>query len=299
MPSAARRWIEQANKWLDAKRQLRLYLGKPGNDALTFLERVGPWIAKAPPKVSEPDLWAVLERLGGRANSRRWAAAILASFLSWCGNWVVQQSGIRRRLGRRDTGGPVATPEDWERSLDTAVGEERVVLALLWPRRTVEVVRARVRDVHLDRPAPSMDVRQKGGRGEVTDPDVPLSPTQVRELAWYLSLRQRWSQDATVDSGHLVCRWDGSDLVGVSRAFVARRVRAATERAGRRLPPHAFRRGALTYLRDRGVEWDDVRDTALHRSMGTTEIYVKSLSQKRRLPEIARLMDPLAAEGGA
>jgi integrase len=288
VPPRARRWNETADAWFDAKRKRRKYEGKSGRDALHLVKRIGTLLDKSPARVTEEDLWALAPSLGPAPKSKRYGYAILGSFLSWTGNWVVQSSGIRREFPNRTTWTPVAAADSWERGMNRAVGIQRVVLALVWPRRPCEVVRARLADVHPERG--TMDVRQKGGHGDVTDWDVPLSGTVQRELQWYLPLRAQWAERATGDSGHLLVRFDGDQLVGVSTAFVRRRVAEAVEG---RLPPYSFRRGGLTTLRDRGAEWDDIKAVALHKSIGTTEIYVKSLQQQRRLPAVTRLLDPL------
>jgi integrase len=290
VPRKARRWNETADAWFDAKRKRRKYEGKGGRDALHLVKRIGEQLGVPPSRVTEDDLWRIVPMFGPAPKSKRYGYAVLGSFLSWRGNWIVQSSGIRREFPNRTTFTPVATAESWERGMNRAVGIQRVVLALVWPRRPCEVVRALLADVHLERG--TMDVRQKGGHGDVTDWDVPLSGTVQRELRWYLPLRAQWAERATADSGHLLVHWYGDRLVGVSTAFVRRRVSEVIERG---FPPYSFRRGGLTTLRDRGADWDDIKAVALHKSIGTTEIYVKSLQQQRRLPAVTRLLDPQEA----
>jgi len=288
---AARRWNCKSRSWLKAKRERRKYEGKSGADALRLLERIGERLNMSPSAVTETDLWEIAPMFGPAPKSKRYGFAILGSFLSSEGNWVVQSSRIRAEFPNRSSRTPVASSDEWERGMDRAVGIQRVVLALVWPRRPCEVARALCSDVHLERR--EMEVRQKGGHGEVTDWGVPLTGTVERELRWYLPLRAQWAQRAASDTGHLIARWDGDRLVGVSTAYLRRRVSEATRGSQ---PPYAFRRGGLTTLRDRGAEWDDVRDIALHRSIGTTELYVKSLQQRRRLPTVALLLDPRTPE---
>lgn len=294
MPTQARRWEELVDRWSLEKRAKRHYEGRSGDEAVRFLGKVPHWIRAPPERVSEADLWTIVGHLGPAPKTKRTYLAILGSFLSWCGNWVVQTSRIRDRFPNRPSRTPVATAVEWEAVMDHAVGVERVVVAYLWPRRPVELCRALARDVHLDRG--TMDIRQKGGHGEVTDFDLPLSGTLARELTWYLPLRAKWSEESESDSGHLVCRKEGTRLVGVSKAYIDRQLSSACRRVGVTLPAYSFRRGGLTTLRERGAEWEDVRDLAGHRSLGTTEGYVRSLLQRRRLPATARLLDPVPME---
>lgn len=293
VPSPARRWIEESRVWVQDKQSKGRWMGRNGGDALRFLRLCGELLDVPPNQVREPHLWELVGHMGTAPKTRRTYLALLGSFLSSRGNWVVQESGIRREFPNRTSRTPVITGEDRDRILNAAVGTERVALSFLaLGRRPIEIIRLRVTDVHLDRSSPSYDVRQKGGHGEVTDRDVPLA-WAARELLWWLPLRTRWSQDSTEDSGHLVCRQDGARLLGVSKQYLDRMLHAVEARAGvAKWPAYSFRRGALTMLRERGADWDDVSGAALHSSPETTRIYVDPMVRRRRLEGALRLIEP-------
>ena len=293
LPVTARRWVEESRRWVAEKQSQGKYQGRNGYEALRFLRRCGEWTSVAPSRVREPELRTILGHVGGTApKTRRFYLSILSSFLSAPPrlNEVVKHSGLKAVYRNRAVRTPVLPGVVRDKILDAAQGPERLVLSLLaWGRRPVEVTRALVSDV--DPATSDMGVRGKGGRGEVVD-RVALNGTVLRELEWYLPLRARWSETAESDSGHLICRWDGQRLVGVSIQFLRRSLdRAATRARTGRYPLYAFRRGAATLLRDRGAEWEDIRDALCHRSIGTTEGYVKSLLAAKRQPSVVRLLD--------
>lgn len=323
---SAGRWTEEGPQaWLEFKRAREKYWGPSGREAIRFLTKDVPrWITHAPEEIDEPDLWAIVrglqERAAGRGrtfteNSVRAYLDVLGSFLKWRGNYVVQSSEIKSQFRKKPTRTPVASPDEWERVLIRAVGEERVLLAFLWPNRRIEVRNARYWDFHIDRDPATWDARCKNGRGDVTDPDSPLTRTQSDELRWYLPWRRNLPSqfgDVLEDTGRLIARRAvvhacevrthrtvrvGSVLVGVSDQYLNRLLTRANERAKVRLPGHAYRRGGLTTLWERWVtdrrgDPDDVKAVAHHKHLSTTETYVKSLAQRRRLPTVARLLDP-------
>lgn len=314
-------WTE-AGRWREFKRSRRKYEGASGREAVRFLTKDVPlWISHEPKDVDETDLWSVVRGLRARAaerghtfrdNSIRAYLDSLASFLKWKGNYIVQSSEIKAAFPKRATDTPVASAAEWEHIQERAIGEERIVTAFLWPNRRVEIRNARCDDFHPDRDPATWDARCKGGHGEVTDPDSPMTGTQVAELKWYLPWRgNRASQLGGVvsDSGHLIVRKAGTAktgyrLEGVSDNYLNRLLRSAVERAypdparRPRLPGHSFRRGALTTLYERmgtqpgGVRWGDLKEIAHHNQESTTEGYVKSLELRRRLPTTIRLLDP-------
>jgi integrase len=90
----------------------------------------------------------------------------------------------------------------------------------------------------------------------------------------------------------LICRWDGRELVDVSRAYIDRLLHRAELRAGvRAWPAHAWRRSTATLLRERGADWEDVSAALTHRSPETTRLYVDPLVRQRRLASALRLID--------
>jgi integrase len=300
VPTTARRWVEESRAWVAEKQRQGRYQGRNGYEAVRFLSKCGEWVSVRPEAVTEEDLWAIIGHVGGSApKTRRFYLALLGSFLSARGNWVVQTTGIRRKFPNRPMNTPVLAGDERDAILNAAQGPERLVLALLAnARRPVEVRRALVSDVDLTSVPPTMKVRTKGGGGQVTALRA-LNQTAVRELTWWLPLRAAWGERAREDSGHLVCRWDGDRLVGVSPTYLARLLARAESRAG--LPRHSlysFRRGAATMLRERGAEWEDIRDALCHRSIATTEQYVSPLLAQKRAPRVMALLDtPIPASG--
>jgi len=293
VPETARRWVEESRAWVAEKQRQGKYQGRNGYEAVRFLSKCGEWVSARPEHVTEPDLWDIIGHVGGSApKTRRFYLALLGSFLSARGNWVVQTSGIRRRFPNRPMNTPVLAGEERDAILNAAQGPERLVLALLAnARRPIEVRRTLVSDVDLSTVPPTMRVRTKGGGGQVTAVR-PLNQTVLRELAWWLPLRATWSAQAGKDSGHLVCRWDGERLVGVSHAYLTRLLASAESRVGgSRHTLYSFRRGAATMLRERGAEWEDIRDALCHRSISTTEQYVSPLLAQKHAPAVMALLD--------
>jgi integrase len=295
-----RRWVEESRKWVAEKQRQGKYQGRNGYEVIRFLSKCGEWVPVPPERVTEQDLWAIIGHVGGSApKTRRFYLAILGSFLSSLGDWVVQTSGIRSRFPNRPMNTPVLSGEERDAILNAAQGPERLVLALLAnARRPIEVRRALVSDVDLSTVPPTMKIRTKGGGGQVTAVRV-LNQTALRELTWWLPLRATWAERASEDSGHLLCRWDGEKLVGVSITYLSRLKASAESRAG--VPHHqlySFRRGAATMLRERGAQWEDIRDALCHRSISTTEQYVSPLLAQKHAPAVMALLDAPTAGSG-
>ncbi len=293
-PDHGRRWIELGREWLVQKQRQGKYAGRNGYEVARVLGRTAVIAPHGPERTTEEDLFVLLSRLcpGAAPKTVRAYLGIWGSFLSWCGNWVVQESRIRERFPNRATRTPVVPPEDRDRILTAAVGQERIVTALLGVgRRRVELIRSRVEDFHLDRVPPDYGVREKGGHGEVSAV-FPLPARLRSELAWYLPLRATWSSTCLSDSGHLLCRRDGGRLVGVSSAYADRLLHSAERRAGTALwPAHAFRRGVATMLRARGADWEDVSNVLGHRSPETTRLYVEPLVRRSRTASALELLE--------
>jgi integrase len=300
VPVTVRRWVEESRKWVAEKQRQGKYQGRNGYEVIRFLSKCGEWVPVPPERVTEQDLWAIIGHVGGSApKTRRFYLAILGSFLSSLGDWVVQTSGIRSRFPNRPMNTPVLSGEERDAILNAAQGPERLVLALLAnARRPIEVRRALVSDVDLSTVPPTMKIRTKGGGGQVTAVRV-LNQTALRELTWWLPLRATWAERASEDSGHLLCRWDGEKLVGVSITYLSRLKASAESRAG--VPHHqlySVRRGAATMLRERGAQWEDIRDALCHRSISTTEQYVSPLLAQKHAPAVMALLDAPTAGSG-
>jgi integrase len=300
VPPSWRRWVEEGKEWLEEKQSRGKYVGRNGYEALRFLRKCGEWVSATPQGVTEADLWAIVKRLGPSPKTKLSYLALLGSFLSWRGNWIVQRSGIRSAFPNRALNTPVIPVEERDRILTAAQGPERLVISLLaLGRRRIEVLRVQVSDFHLDRVPPTYGVRGKGGAGQVTH-ELPVTDSLLRELAWWLPLREEWASRATSDTGHLVCRWDNGRLVGVSAMYADRALHSAEDRAGvHRWPAHSFRRGLGTLLRERGADWEDVSAALTHASPETTRLYVSPLIRNRRLATVLRLVEPAALEAKA
>lgn len=295
----AGRWVEDSREWLRVNQSRGKYRGRNGTDALRFLRSCGRWVGKTPLRVTEDDLWVVVAHVGKADKTRLTYLRLLGRFLAWRGNWVVQQSGVCANFPNRAVNTPVCPVQDRDRVLDAAQGLERVLVSFYSVgRRRVELQRLRVEDLHVDRG--TYDIRQKGGRDEVTDRDLPLSDSNYRELGWWLPMRAAWSARASSDTGHVVCRWDRDRLVGVSYQFLDRLLHAAEDRAKtRRWPAHSFRRGAATLLAEREADWEDISQALGHRSRDVTRAYVEPLVRRRRLASALRLIEPPSpAQGG-
>lgn len=298
MPTTSERWLEEGRAWLKAKQARGKWLGRNGDEAPRFFERCGRWISHTPLGTSESDLWEIARRVGPASKTKLTYLRLLGNFLAWRGNRVVQESGILRAFPNRAVNTPVVTVEDRDRTLTAAQGPERLVVALLSAgRRRVEIVRARVSDIRLERE--EYDIRAKGGRGEVTHRGLPISESLRRELDWWLPLRSKLSAEARTDTGHLLCRWDGTRLVGVSYQYVDRLLDSAEDRAGvRRWPAHSFRRGAATLAYERGAHWDDVSELLCDSSPEVTRGYIAPFVRRRRHAATLRLIEPPAPSSG-
>ena len=292
MPETARRWREEGEQWLAAKRRQRKYEGRNGDEARRFLRKCGVLLKHGPEQVTEEELWFLADRIMGKASkTKRYYASILGSFLSSRRNWIVQETGFISRFPKVTALTPVAPPEDRDRVLNGAQGEERVVMALLGAgRRPVEVARARVEDFNVADPEPTMGVRTKGGHGEVTH-RIALTPSLARELRWYLPVRAKWGSDANSDSGHLLCRRESGNLLGVSVQWVRRRASSAGQRTGVAWPMYAYRRGVATALRELGADFEDITEVLCQDSYDSTRSYVSALLKRRRVASVLRLLD--------
>lgn len=296
----ARRWVEQAAEWIDLKQSQGMYQGRIGYEARRFIGKCGTWVDVAPSRVLEEHVWRILDHVGPAPKTKRTYVALLGSFLASRGNWVVQESHIRERFPNVATRLPIVPVADRDRVLNHALGQERVITALLSiGRRRVEIQRAQVADFHMETDPATYGVRAKGGGGQVTD-QLYVPEVLDRELVWWLPMRAQWSARAATDTGHLICRPQGRDLVGVSAMWIDRSLHAAERRAQvREWPAHAFRRSTATLLRERGADWEDISAALTHRSPETTRLYVDPLVRQRRLAQVLQLIDPRRNGGKA
>jgi hypothetical protein len=281
-----------------------------GREIVRWLSRDVPrCIRHDPADVAEDDLWTLANAMRKTMgwNSIGTYFDYLGSFLARpihgearVANRVVQDSQIRRQFTKVKKNRPVATVREWERAMAGANGEARIVTAFEWMRRPIELRRALIDEFHLDTGNPYFQIRGKGGQGEITNPQIFLTDTQIRELKWYLPYRRSLAERPGVisDTGHFLCRQlgnkrDGYRLVPVSAQYTRRLLHTVSKR-----PQYAFRRGALTHMADRSlrefgvIDWTSLKEAADHKSVGTTEPYVQSLLQERKMPAMMRLLDP-------
>jgi hypothetical protein len=204
----------------------------------------------------------------------------------------VQTSRIRSRFLNLPTNTPVLSGEERDDIVNAAQGLERLALALLAnAHRPIEVRRALVSGVDLSTVPPATKIRAKGGGGQVKAVRS-LNQTAPSELTWWLPIRATWAERASEESGGLVCRWDGERLVGVSPAYLPRLLASAESRQGvLHHSLYSFRRGAATMLRERGAQWEDIRDALCHRSISTIEQYVLPLIAQKHAPAVMALLD--------
>lgn len=294
MTTASKRWRKEAREWLSEKRARKKWLGRPGGDALTYLLRCAAHVARYAKEIEEPDLWVLVEKtMGPSGSAKHYCLSVLSSFLTWCGNPVIVSSGIRARFSRKPGTRPVVPSPEMARIQRLAErGEKRLTIALLRAgRRRVEIARARwPEDFHVEATPPTMDIRGKGGLGNVTGEPVPLPEFVLRPLREYLPLRRAKADGATFDSGHLICRKDGSLLVGVSCQHIDRLRKAALAKAACYWPGHAFRRGAATALAERGAQFEDISAALQQSSPEVTRGYVQGLVRQRRVAAALTLL---------
>jgi len=291
MPRVSEVWQKEGEGWVAKKNAEGKYQGRNGYEARRLLRKVGTWIHHYPTAVTPEDLYIIAERVGPAPKTKRAVFAILGSFLDSKGNRVVQRSHVKDRYPNRAMNTPVIDRDARDKISNGAQGIERVILALLGcGRRPVEIRRAMLSDLHLRDPVPWIGVRKKGGHG---DPNgrMALNSSVIAELAWWLPLRATWAARSSDDTGHLVCRQDGSRLVGVSIQYLRRAKDAAARRAGvGHYPLYAFRRGAATLAFELTGNWDDVAEVLQDSDSSVVRGYVQSLLVQRRAPGVMELL---------
>jgi integrase len=303
VPATAERWREEAIAWVRQENEAGKYEGRNGQEAVRFLSRLGRQISELESGVTPMGFEARHVRLlyrqwGRRPSSIRYYGSLLSAFLTDPPrrNLAVRESGIMREVPHESPEQLAYTGAELEKISAKAVRLERVVVAIeSIGRRRVELERALLSDLHLDSPHPYMDVRAKGGHGAVTG-QAALNRGVLKELDWWLPLRQSWSEHCASDDGHLFVRRDrrpdgSTALVRVSRAFFDRSVRAAAERAGLRGQNHAFRRTCAQLLEQRGATTREIQGVLLHKHLATTEIYLERLAKPARLARVVALLD--------
>ena len=146
--------------------------------------------------------------------------------------------------------------------------------------RTVELTRLNIEDVSIRRRTRVLNVWGKGR--DTRDDYVPLSQKAYEPLMEYLATRP----DAAPDEPLFICEGYGAR----GRRMSTRRVQAICKEALRAIglddhafSAHSFRHTCAVTLIQSGVSAYDVQKFLRHRSIDTTEIYLKSIEEDLRL----------------
>ena len=299
MPSAARRWHDEAVAWIEWKQSSRgEYIGRNGREAVRFLSRVGQLLEPigaeiTPLRFAEEHLTRLLPQLGRAPKTKRVYLALLSAFLRWRGNDVVARSGIASSFSKEATRRRWLSAEEVNRVMDLAVGTERIVVALeaFQGLRRVEVLRLEQSDLDVEASTPWIRARGKAHRGSVSR-DLPMATQVRRELTWFLPLRASWARGAA-EVPELLAWRDGDRMRPYSIGSVDRFVRAAACRAGVVASNHDLRRTFGRMLRNRGAELLEIKHLYGHASVAETEYYIGA--QQDRMAATIRLLDPPSA----
>lgn len=146
--------------------------------------------------------------------------------------------------------------------------------------RTIEVTRLDVQDITVRR---RKNVLMVWGKGRDTkDEYVPLSEKAYAPLAEYLGTRP----DAQPSDPLFICEGYGS----YGRRMSSRRIQAVCKEALREIgidnhaySAHSFRHTCAVMLIQSGASAYDVQKFLRHRSINTTEIYLRSIEEELRL----------------
>jgi site-specific recombinase XerD len=292
MPATSRLWTDGGRKWVDEQRRRGKYEGPNGETIVRLLGKVAAHLeAKGclvPPKqATEETLVALSPVMGSAPKTRRCYYGYLGGFLMAQGNPVVKTSGLLQRIPTIETEQPRLTATERNAMFNSAVGQERVVLAFMnVGLRRVEVLRMKLEDLE---PA-FVWTRGKGYAAERSR-QTPLNETIRQELAWYLPLRASWAERATEDIGHLLCWMNGSKLQGYSWQSIDRLVHSAGNRIGKHVAGHMLRRTTAEMLRDAGATIWEIQAMLGHRSISTTESYLTRLDRHGKLAKAAALLE--------
>jgi integrase len=247
----------------------------------------------SPEHLTEADLTALLPYLGTAPKTKHVALGWLGSFLKSHKNNIVEESGITYSFSTISTSGRRRwlTEEQLEAVMDSAKGVERVIVALegFQGLRRIEVMRARLDDLHLVGNPPTMGVRGKGYLDTVSR-EVPLASRVMTELGTYMPTRSQWGAQGK-DSPYLLVYLgvDGNVHPYKEATPIDRMVIRAGARAGIRLSNHDLRRTFGRILRNRGANLLEIRDLYGHASVEMTEHYIGS--QQDRMATAIRLLD--------
>ena len=155
-----------------------------------------------------------------------------------------------------------------------------VNLLLRTGMRTVEASRANIRDITTRKGRQVIMVQGKGRSSK--DEFIPLSRKAADALDEYLSTRPT----ATPSEPLFICEGYGSR----GRRLSARRVQEIAKDAiravgieGHEYSAHSLRHTCAVMLLEAGVNPYDVQKFMRHRSIDTTEIYLESIEEERRL----------------
>lgn len=295
VPNGLRWWNDEGRLWVERQRKHGKYEGRNGYEAERFFRKCGERLEAvgmlvSPTDVSEEHLRALLPITGRAPASHRFYYTMLGGFLMSKGNPIVRQSEWLRRFPKTDGEQRRLTTTERNTMFDRAVGLERVALAFFnsTALRRIELLRLRVEDLEIDKNF--VWIRGKGYAAERSRKES-LNATLRRELDWYLPLRSRWAEKATKDDGLLFAWLDGNRLRGYSYASVDRLILSAGQRIGKRVTCHDLRRTAADVARAGGADIWKIQTLLGHKSIDTTQRYLKRLDASKEMEEVATLLD--------
>lgn len=291
--SVPRRWSEAGREFVQWQQETRnQYQGRSGKEAARFYARVGQWLVEegltaSPSNLSEAHVVRLLPRFGSAPKTKRVYLSLLSTLCEHHGNNVVRRSGVARSFPKVSTHRRWLTPTELDRLCDSAVGIERVVLALEAKQglRRVELTRMRISDLDLERGW--LVARGKAARGGASR-RIPVGDALRAELRWWLPRREALASGA-IDCPELLAWNDSGRMRPYSYGSIDRFVRAAGRRAGVVVSNHDLRRTFGRILRNRGADWREIAGLYGHASTAISEYYVGQ--EDDRLVETMRLLD--------
>lgn len=212
-----------------------------------------------------------------RPNSRKGRMSRLRPYIGW----LVRTDRLERDItvGIPKVKIPPPSPRDMRpgevSALLAAAPDDRARLIVLLMAqcglRCVDVSRVRIEDIDVHRQL--LDVRAKGGRGEVTH-TVPIPGELWSTLVPFV-------QQSGRATGPLVCAENRLEPTPISANRLSVLVRWWIRDAGLKVfphdgrSPHALRHTCAQHMLDAGAEVRDVQFTLGHRHLSTTETYLR------------------------
>ena len=290
---------------LDAKETTRKEYRKVVNQYFCWIDETGRELDK----LTQDDIVAWKDQLTHRADelSSQTVALYLSAvrrFYTWAESRKLYPNiaaGVKSPKIRKDFVKQHLTPDECSALLESlmddvdnkvrargfsnghAIGLRDVALVNLLLRtgmRTVEASRANIRDITSRKGKRVILVQGKGRSSK--DEFVPLSDKANAALEEYLTTRP----SATPSEPLFICEGYGS----CGRRLSGRRIQEIVKDALRKIgidgheySAHSLRHTCAVMLLNAGVDPYDVQKFMRHRSIDTTEIYLESIDEERRL----------------